>query len=100
MTTREQMIDKGRHAILERRGPGKHRGAGLDAEAVVDALLPQVSTVEELEALPHRSIVVDRSGRPWIKCRNATHWRSPRGTVSAVDLQHFYGRPLTVVRQP
>ena len=95
MTHRERLIETARQAvnchdqhIQEDAPPGYEREI---AEAVVDAVLPQIHTVDELDALyqaaSRRTLLVDRDGLP--------HRLS---TVSAHVVELF--GPLTVVWQP
>lgn len=60
-----------------------------DAVAFLDAILPQVSTVEELEALPDGSLLVSEVG--------PVQWY---GDNSADVIFRAFGSPLTVVWRP
>ena len=102
---REQMIEKARLAILNRRGPGKHPGATKDAAAVVDALLPQVTTVEELEALPNGTSLLrtDETGAGLYDWCTGGRGGLPKlwmdqYSIPASSLAEYL--PLTVVWQP
>ena len=65
---------------------------------VLDAILPQVTTVEELEALPAGSIVIDNEDEPQTKLSDGW-WRAPLGGDLDADQLSNYG-PLTVVWTP
>lgn len=54
---REQMVDKAAEAIRT-----WDDSPNISAEAVLNAILPQVTTVEELEALPDESVIVEEHG--------------------------------------
>lgn len=103
--TREQLVGKARMAILNRRGPGKHPGATEDAAAMVDAILPQVTTVEELEALPVGAQVLDGAGVVWRTWRWNDNFEmffySSIASLGPFDVAEIATRgPLTVVWQP
>lgn len=65
-----------------------------DAEAIVDAVLPQVTTVDEVTALPHRTVLVSAEGEifHW-------SWRMPMNLRLVAEGMLESG-PLTVVWQP
>src|SRR5690349_8590563 len=70
---RAQMIAKGTAAVEATPGRyGSNHGYdccqvdwGDNAEAVIDAILPQVTTVEELGALPFAAKLIDEDGHLW-----------------------------------
>ena len=75
---------------------------------VLDAILPQVTTVEELEALPFDAKVVDRDGEVWARYHLAAkgprplRWRNSRGNYGRTSHQLIAMgcSPLTVVWTP
>lgn len=71
-----------------------------DAEWVVDAILPQVTTVEELEALPDRSIVVDALDRVWTSTGDGEPFLDCRYDAERTLPELAARGPLTVVWQP
>jgi hypothetical protein len=92
--TREQMVEKVARVIAELE-PGEDwpsndalgghwalgtrddefRHAALDqARSILDAVLPQVSTVDELEALPESAVIVDQIGVLWWRGHDSQHW--------------------------
>lgn len=82
-------------------GDALNDGYRKQARIMLDAILPQVSTVAELEALPQGTVLMGmahehgpRFARWWgdAAAINGTKWEG-------VDLLHYYG-PLTVVWQP
>lgn len=96
---REQMVEKAARAMLADDIAAGYASDGWDegadrnwllgnARAVLDAVLPQVSTVAELEALhlPAQSVLVDTGGMALIA-----------ELVEEFDFRHG---PLTVVWQP
>jgi hypothetical protein len=73
---REQVVEKVRSAIFENMDLDYVNPNGDDVEnatkAILNAILPQVTTVEELEALMASvsekatpAVVIDAIGRPW-----------------------------------
>jgi hypothetical protein len=65
---RDELVRAGTRAILSDRmiyGLPAATHAAADACAVLNAILPQVSTVAELEALPVWTKVLDRNGDVW-----------------------------------
>ena len=73
-----------------------------EAADVVDALLPQVTTVEELEALPSHTVIVTPEGGPLEKMQTkwlhmGALWASTAAEV--VECSRERG-PLTVVWKP
>lgn len=96
---REQMIEKAAEAIADYYD---HPAESYedDARRVVDALLPQVTTVEELEALPPRTVVVGVRGVTWVRGdRDHFPWV---GTLwgSASSHSVIESAPLLVAWQP
>ncbi len=103
---RAQMIEKGAQAHyreampdatiiwpeLSHKAREHHRQR---AAAVIDAALPQVTTVEELEALPIATQLVTEDG----ETDNAGYWAElARSSVADGVTQYFW--PLTLVWQP
>lgn len=93
---REQMVERAAAVLFEVDGgtwpedcthPDEHR---RDARAVLDAILPQVSTVEDLEALPDRAVLLGRNG---------FIWSIRKGQCSPLFMLKDYG-PFTLVYQP
>ena len=78
----------------------------IRAAAALNALLPQVTTVAELEALPFRTTVLDSDGDPWQRYYLATsgprplRWRSAKGTYGKTSEWLAKAGPLTVVWTP
>jgi hypothetical protein len=73
------------------------------AARVVDAILPQVTTVEELEALPGATkLSVDRNGCPAMRLQRGGFVIGFSGSVEwdAETLLEFADGPLTVVWSP
>ena len=79
------------------------------SNTVLDAILPQVTTVAELEALPFDAKVIDPTGEVWARYRLAAQgerplrWRSTRGADGWTSERLLSGpgvTPLTVVWQP
>lgn len=72
-----------------------------DAERVLDAILPQVTTVEELEALPHTTFVQGADNSLWEKGKD--DWLCAQGSDGwdrvPDELLKDHG-PLTVVWTP
>lgn len=66
-------------------------------DQLLDAILPQVTTIEELETLPVWSGVLDRHGDHWRRGDDGAWWRNGNPTLSG-DLLGL--GPLTVVWQP
>lgn len=108
---REQMIEAAAVAVAyARRGVTArvNETDRLAGEAVINAILPQVTTVEELEALPYDAKVVDKSGEVWARYYLATsgqrplRWRSSRGAYGQTSsrLVAMGLVPLTVVWRP
>ena len=114
---REQMVEKVRGEISEweafmaadgHMSIGKRSQSEMADERVaarvLDAILPQVSTVEELEALPDESVVMDDSnGDSWSRstAAGATLWHGhgcPNPDTSSFLIE--WAAPLTVVWQP
>ena len=99
------MIEKAAVAITNYLDPvreKKHNGQWDEfdygqAQAVVDAILPQVSTVEELKALPIGSIYLARTGGGMFPER-VTRWTD--FTDSELEDYLWKVGPLTVVCQP
>ena len=95
---REQMIEKAAEALLaacgacdDAEGRADHF---RDARAVLDAILPQVRSVEELEALPVETVVVDTYGRAFTRYQG--WWDYSEEMYKPSELIP----PLTVVWQP
>jgi hypothetical protein len=76
------------------------------AEDAVDAILPQVTTVEELEALPNGSKFIDADGNFWRSSwphRSISAWpylRTDRDEYDWGAARVLADGPLTVVWQP
>lgn len=96
---RAQMVEQGAVALFESPDYLARKGVGMDdARAVLDAVLPQVSTVEELEALPDRVVVLDAEGCPFR--RRGADWYWP-GSDDWYSVDEVAGcAPLTVVWRP
>lgn len=98
---REQMVERAADAIRAAGdfGPfAPNDYARAEAAAVLDAVLPQVTTVDELEALPAETIGLTGHGEVWTTDGEG-HWTEFSAGdgwwhVSNVAL------PLTVVWQP
>jgi hypothetical protein len=123
MASREQMVEK--VAAVEWKNDIGEAWPPVDADndvaenyrrhalSVLDAILPQVTTVAELEALPHGSVVLTAAGQPfvlrsrarfdytWIKVNevNLTN-REHKDSVRFRDFDFDADGPLTVVWQP
>lgn len=106
MTAREQLIerivqavieDDVRHGIatpdedLDRRCPWYR----TNAQAALDAILPQITTVDEFVALPHRTLLVSDAGQ-------ATFWSPPTPEDLRKTAAHWLAHAgvWTVVWQP
>lgn len=76
--------------VLDAAYPGEYVATEA-ARAVLDAILPQVTTVAELEALPSGSLLVTPNGEP-VRHLYA-HWQTERAWLET------YGT-LTLVWQP
>jgi hypothetical protein len=97
---REQMIEKAAEALLAACGAcddAEGRADHVrDARTVLDAILPQVSTFEELEALDPRSLML----------KDFDTYARAEDAASLVRAARYLGRdflpvnPLTVVWQP
>jgi hypothetical protein len=59
---REQMVER---AMAAQEGPEWPTHPRDIATAILDAIMPQVTTVEELEALPIRAVLISRLGITW-----------------------------------
>lgn len=70
------------------------------AAALLNELLPQVTTVEELEALPKGAKLLGADGSTWMQHLEA--WRSDTYSIrrSSTLLELKKANPLTVVWQP
>lgn len=68
------------------------------ARLVLDAVLPQVSTVAELEALPVGALVVASDGESW-KLESGEWWEHSRLVAASASYLATL-TPLTVVWQP
>lgn len=118
MTAREEQVRKLTCDVLpyhwRANPPGGRCGCGHEtalgrmtgehvAEAVLDAILPVVTTVAELEALPNRTVVIDDRGNPWRRTDSdemgSFCWTS---FVWGAALSHSLAErgPLTVVWRP
>ena len=87
---RAELVEKAAKVLAE-IPPSLRSGPYADAAAVVDVLLPQVTTVEELEALPNGTVLVGESGFPY--------WLTAGDDLTARTLLLHNG-PLTVVYVP
>lgn len=100
---REQMVEKAAGALTEHLGGHFltwDEGSVNLAEVLVDALLPQVNSVEELVALPAGSLLVAQSNSVFT-------WRCPilllQGMTTGYDYEPadiLANGPMTVVWQP
>jgi hypothetical protein len=97
--SRKDILDAAAQA-LRTSDPGHTLGAEALAYAVVNAILPQVTTVEELEALPQGAAVsYDGRGFPLLlrvidgRLRNDTWFGTFEQAITELG-------PLTVVWQP
>ena len=96
---REQMIEKAGRAISEHYGWEGYGGAG---ERVLDAILPQVSTVEELEALPSHTALMGE----WLGVPSFYYWHPKSRRIVGYSGDPYWPEvvlavgPLTVVWQP
>jgi hypothetical protein len=107
MTTRADLIETAARALAQQithAVRGDHvmavHGSNIDcATAVLDAVLPQITTAEQLEALPSPVVVVDAFERAWQKHRGLTAWWPTVGLVQTSEELIARG-PLTVVWQP
>lgn len=91
---RSEMVEKAARLLADYDGlstPDETDDAR--ARIVLNAILPQVTTVAELEALPHLSVVLDSEGEPWTRWLNG--W-----TKDATSEQLSHVGPLTVVWTP
>lgn len=98
---REQQIQRAAQALAE--VPEELRSGNYsDAILVLDAILPQVTTVAELEALPIWSVVLFPDGAPYRKASSDRWWSSTGAVLLAYDLAApaNYEGPLTVVWTP
>lgn len=119
MAAREQLIEKAARASHQEGLSSGTEYAAWDAlrdrvrreyrenaAAVVDAILPQVTTVEELEALPLNTKVIDAGGEAWARYYLAAkgprplRWRNSRGGYGRTSIDIARCGPLTVVYQP
>jgi hypothetical protein len=109
--TREQMVEKaarashqygfdcgGVYADWDDLSGTVQQQYRADAAAVLDAVLPQVSTVEELEALPAGAKVLDTAGDVYWKLSTG-RFRDLRGNDDGAEHVTFFA-PLTVVWTP
>ena len=76
-----------------------------DALAIADDILAAgyrkprtVSTVEELDALPQETVVLDCDGDAWQKNRTTGTWSNTEGATQNSNLVAFYA-PLTVLSE-
>lgn len=108
---REQMIEKAAQVMCDAPNdslPSFAQAATLrqiyrrEAQMVVDAILPQVTTVDELAALPEGAVVIDGNGHAWRKVNALSRWCwgawGYYTESSSAELVQF--GPLTVVWQP
>lgn len=101
MTTREQMVEVVANVIYDGSG-GVTSGDSYDiAHDVLGAILPQLTTVAELEALPKGAVVVSEDGFAYEHCggRGFNGWTALGGgreKTSGVAAD----APLTVVWTP
>ena len=70
------------------------------AETVIDAILPQVSTVAELEALPFGVKVLDAHGDVWWAESEPHRWWSGSAERGWPSVDVVDAGPLTVVWMP
>ena len=89
---RDEMIKRATLAMYNGDQRLAERYAG-DGRKVVDAILPQVTTVEELEALPGKSLLYGTASgsAEWVVWQPS--WQDPQ------ELLEMFG-PLTVVWTP
>ncbi len=107
---REQMIEKAAQVLWEAAWPNTSwdlateddRGPHLDdASDLVDAILPQVTTVAELEALSNYSFVVGEDGPYMVRHLGSTYLQQKFGEGWDCEPKDALAHgPLTVVWQP
>jgi hypothetical protein len=101
MTYREQLAARGRAALAKFYDSDDHGFAGpvWHAEVVhlLDAVVPEVSTVTELKALRVSTVAVDSDGDAWTHLRQGV-WQSYFALVSAERLASR--GPVMVMWQP
>ena len=105
MSTRDELF-----AVLERAIVGKTSivGAREAAQAVIDAgwrpPMRVASTVEELDALLPRTMILDGDDDPWVKNSDAFFdvWVIPAGSMerTSADLLREMPGPFRVVWEP
>lgn len=97
LVNREQMIEKATKVIYDESGSVTESDSYDIACTVLDAILPQVATVAELEALPYGSVVLDGEFGVAYEL-TSSGWCSPGDKqVENLDADDL---PLTVVYQP
>lgn len=100
-----------RDALIEKAAWAVHRASGCDgcppcdedrqgARDALDAILPQVTTAAELEALPTGTLLVERSGN--VLCRHPCSNGSPAYLLTNPSplIAPEFVLPLTVFWQP
>lgn len=71
------------------------------ARVILDAILPQVSTVAELEALPNTALLKSITGEVWQKSLPGWDCLSEDGTAGLYSSEAVASRgPLTIVWSP
>lgn len=97
---REQMVEKAAEAISQTYEPGGPTTAEdkSAARAVLDSVLPQVTTVAELEALPWGSVLLSQYGVAYIWYADENRFRV--GNYRFTPFDALADGSLTVVWQP
>jgi hypothetical protein len=102
MASREQMVEKVWQSIT-----AHNLDAWAAAEDAVDAILPQVTTVAELEALPYGAVLVAATGDAYTWLSSISVSINDEGHVSWDSAETLIERaeddaegPMTVVWQP
>lgn len=100
---REQLIEKAASAIRKHLPTVRPIVLTAMGTTIVDAVLPQITTVEELEALPSGAKVLDASGEVWrvVRWPYQTLFYSTVATLGVHEAAEIVARgPLTIVWQP
>lgn len=102
MTTRAEMVEKAAGVIASGDGVPFARLEHLEvADAVLDAVLPQVSTVAELASLPLGTKLLAANGSVWWRVYDFEWWRTESDSYDHQSANLLGNRgPLTVVWSP
>jgi hypothetical protein len=104
MTHREEMIETGAKVLATLRPEPGRRKKHEQVAAILDSIQPQIRTLEQLEALPSGSWLIDRDGDPAIKIKRFTviDGRDAGGPYEVWTTEEFAEvcLPASVVWQP